>query len=77
MEFSMSKGSNPKPIPNRKQFEENWDKIFKKKGKTFLKKETGGLTFWTHYCIVEKTEIGVESGAPCNWCGLHEDQVND
>ena len=40
MEFSMSKGSNPRPIPNRKQFEENWDKIFKKKGKTFLKKET-------------------------------------
>ena len=43
MEFSMSKGSNPRPIPNRKQFEENWDKIFKKKGKTFLKKRNWGL----------------------------------
>lgn len=25
------KGSYPRPIPNRKQFEENWDKIFGKK----------------------------------------------
>lgn len=27
----MSKGSKPRPIPNRKKFEENWDKIFGKK----------------------------------------------
>lgn len=27
----MGKGSSPRPIPNRKQFEDNWDKIFKKK----------------------------------------------
>ena len=27
----MSKGSSPRPIPNRKQFEDNWDKIFGKK----------------------------------------------
>jgi len=26
----MSKGSFPRPIPNRKQYEENWDKIFNK-----------------------------------------------
>jgi hypothetical protein len=25
------KGSKPRPIPDRKQFEENWDKIFKPK----------------------------------------------
>jgi len=25
------KGSKPRPIPDRKQFEDNWDKIFKKK----------------------------------------------
>lgn len=24
----MGKGSSPRPIPNRKQFEDNWDKIF-------------------------------------------------
>lgn len=24
------KGSKPRPIPDRKQFEDNWDKIFKK-----------------------------------------------
>ena len=27
----MSKGSSPRPIPDRKQFDENWDKIFDKK----------------------------------------------
>ena len=27
----MGKGSSPRPIPNRKQFEDNWDKIFGKK----------------------------------------------
>ena len=27
----MSKGSSPRPIPNRKQFEDNWDKICGKK----------------------------------------------
>ena len=25
------KGSAPRPIPDRKQFEENWDRIFGKK----------------------------------------------
>ena len=30
------KGSFPRPIPNRKQFEENWDRIF---GKPTKKKE--------------------------------------
>ena len=24
------KGSRPRPIPDRKQFEDNWDRIFKK-----------------------------------------------
>jgi hypothetical protein len=27
----MGKGSSPRPIPNQKQFEDNWDKIFGKK----------------------------------------------
>ena len=27
----MGKGSSPRPIPNRKQFEDNWDNIFRKK----------------------------------------------
>jgi hypothetical protein len=29
----MGKGSSPRPIPNQKQFEDNWDKIFGKKEK--------------------------------------------
>ena len=27
----MGKGSTPRPIPNRKEYEENWDRIFGKK----------------------------------------------
>ena len=27
----MGKGSSPRPIPNPKKFEENWDRIFGKK----------------------------------------------
>lgn len=27
------KGDKPRPIPDRKKFEENWDSIFKKKEK--------------------------------------------
>ena len=29
----MSKGSKPRPIQDRKKFEENWDKIFNKQKK--------------------------------------------
>jgi len=29
--IKMSKGSNPRPIPNPEKFRENWDKIFPKK----------------------------------------------
>jgi len=29
----MGKGSKPRPIPDRKKFEENWDKIFGNKDK--------------------------------------------
>ena len=37
----MGKGSSPRPIPNRKQFEDNWDKIFgKKKEKDGNKSDT-------------------------------------
>jgi len=27
----MGKGSSPRPIPNPEKFEENWDRIFRKK----------------------------------------------
>lgn len=62
------KGSKPRPIKNRDEFNNNWDQIFKKKE---------SLTFWSHYCIVDDQPIDVESGSPCNWCGLTEDQAND
>lgn len=28
------KGSKPRPLPNKEQFDRNWDAIFKKKTKT-------------------------------------------
>jgi len=33
-EWTGGKGSKPRPISDRKQFEDNWDKIFGKKDKT-------------------------------------------
>ena len=62
------KGSKPRPIKNREKFDDAWDKIFGKKNP---------LTFWSHYCIVDKQQIDVETGSPCNWCGLYENDLND
>ena len=28
---------------------------------------------WEHYCEEEKTEMAVEKGEPCNWCGKKEE----
>tara|TARA_A100001515_G_scaffold101442_1_gene82114 strand:+ start:136 stop:342 length:207 start_codon:yes stop_codon:yes gene_type:complete len=27
---------------------------------------------WEHYCKVEKSQMGVGKGEPCNWCGEEE-----
>lgn len=39
--WSGGKGSKPRPIPDRKQFEDNWDKIFKPKPKKEKPNDTG------------------------------------
>jgi hypothetical protein len=39
-EVIMGKGSSPRPIPNRKKFEDNWDNIFGKKDKDGNKSDT-------------------------------------
>ena len=49
------------------KYRDNYDKIFKKKD----------LTFWEHYCTMDKQLIHVEKGAPCNWCGLYEENFID
>jgi hypothetical protein len=36
----MGKGSKPRPIPDRKKFEENWDKIFGNKKKEKQNEDT-------------------------------------
>lgn len=49
-------------------YRDNYDKIFRSKK---------GLTFWEHYCTIDKQLIHVESGSPCNWCGLYEENFID
>ena len=49
------------------KYRDNYDKIFRKKP----------LTFWSHYCTMEQTELSVESGAPCNWCEKTEEDFLD
>ena len=48
-----------------KDYRDNYDIIFRKKDED--------IPFWEHYCTVEATLMGVESGCACNWCGLTED----
>ena len=31
---------------------------------------------WEHYCKVEKSQMGVGEGEPCNWCGAEEEKSN-
>lgn len=50
-------------------YRDNYDNIFRKKDEE--------IPFWEHYCTVEASLIGVESGSPCNWCGLTEDDFDD
>lgn len=52
-----------KGISNK--YRDNYDKAFRK------------IPFWEHYCTVEDTLLGVESGSPCNWCGLTEDDFSE
>ena len=49
------------------KYRDNYDKIIRKKP----------LTFWSHYCTMEQTELSVESGAPCNWCEKTEEDFLD
>ena len=50
------------------KYRDNYDRIFGKKKD--VKKD---LTFWEHYCIMDKMDLHVEKGSPCNWCGLYEE----
>lgn len=59
------KGSKPRPIKDHKSYSDNWDNIFKNKVP---------VGFWEHYCEVEKTILGVENGAQCNWCEKTSDE---
>lgn len=80
------KGDKPRPIPDRKQYEDNWDAIFGKKNQKHKQQDLTELNgdgnrdrgrygedlMWEHYCTVESTLMGVEKGEPCNWCGMTE-----
>jgi hypothetical protein len=53
------------------KYRDNYDSIFGNKKDAEKVKES--LTFWEHYCIMDKMDMHVEKGQPCNWCGLYEE----
>ena len=58
------KGDKPRPIDvERKVFEDNWDRIFKRKNKPDM---------WDHNCKHDGA-ISIAKGEACNWCGMKED----
>jgi hypothetical protein len=59
------KGSKPRPVDNRKKFDDNWDRIFKKK----VDSPDG---FWYHVCK-HNGGTHTEKGSHCNWCGIDEE----
>ena len=72
------KGDSPRPIPNRKQYEDNWDAIFGKKEKDppsavdDCATVTEESAMWEHYCTAEATKMSVGKNQECNWCGMTE-----
>lgn len=60
------KGSKPRPISDRKKFEDNWDRIFGKKQQS----QEG---FWEHNCK-HNGKFLVASGESCSWCGEEENE---
>ena len=59
------KGSFPRPIPNRKQFEENWDRIFGK----HTKKEEKPICFGSYPIYQDQIEHD------CFTCKFKEDCI--
>ena len=59
------KGDKRRP-EDQSKIDSNWDRIFGKKE----------LSMWVHDCAHNGKHM-VESGAPCNWCGLNEQGESD
>lgn len=59
------KGDKPRPFSvDRDTYEDNWDRIFKKKSKQ-------DDDMWVHNCKHEGKH-SIAKGEPCNWCGEEE-----
>ena len=72
------KGSKPRPRSvDQKTFDENWDKIFRKKNPTdlwaFPKEETDHSGMWQHSCTVEMGVMWIGKDETCNYCGAWEE----
>lgn len=65
--MTLSKGSKPRPIKDRKKFDANWDNIFRKDNISSKPAE-----FWNHDCPSDGP-LSIQKGYPCNWCGIDED----
>ena len=70
------KGDSPRPIPDRKKYEDNWDAIFGKKDPPSAVDDCATVTeesaMWEHYCTAEATKMSVGKNQECNWCGMTE-----
>lgn len=58
------KGSTPRPILDRKKFEENWDRIFNS--------DKNSDEVWEHYCQ-HNGRLTISKGKSCLYCGAEED----
>ena len=67
------KGSKPRPYSvSKAQFDENWDKIFRKESPKMLH-EVNYDNMWQHSCTVEMAVMWIGKNETCNWCGAWEE----
>lgn len=64
-EWHGGKGSKPRPISDRKAYEDNWDRIFGKN-------KDATSEFWEHNCK-HNGKLMIASGEDCSWCGESQD----
>lgn len=67
------KGSKPRPYSvSKTQFDENWDKIFRKESPQMLH-EVNYDNMWQHSCTVEMGIMWIGKDETCNYCGAWEE----
>ena len=66
------KGSGRRPLQTGlEQFENNWDRVFKKKPDMLREVTHDGM--WKHSCTVDMTVVWIGKDETCNMCGAWEE----